>query len=69
MEKGLGMPNDKKTGLKNQWQVNEAVWHHLNRKQNKRQSTSKEELWDVLPEAWRTISEDYLQRVRRFRLC
>jgi len=29
----------------------EAVWDHLDRKRNKRQPTSKEELWDVLLEA------------------
>jgi len=37
----------------------EAVWDHLNRKQNKRQPTTKEELWEVLQGAWRTIPEDY----------
>jgi len=35
----------------------EAVWDHLGRKQNKKQPTSKEELWKVLKEAWRTISK------------
>ena len=29
----------------------EAVWGHFDRERNKRQSTSKEELWDVLQEA------------------
>ena len=37
----------------------EAVWDHLVRERNKRQPISKEELWDVLQEAWRTIPEDY----------
>jgi len=31
------------------------VWDHLDRERNKRQPTSKEELWDVLQEVWRTI--------------
>ena len=42
--------------------INEAVWDHLDRERNKRQPTSKEELWDVLQEAWRTIPEDYLKK-------
>jgi len=33
--------------------IAEAVWDHLDREQNKRQPTSKEELWDVLQEAWK----------------
>jgi len=40
----------------------EAVWDHLDREQNKRQPTFKEELWDVLQEAWITIPEDYLKK-------
>ena len=32
----------------------EAVWYHLDRERNKRQSKSKEELWEVLKEAWYT---------------
>jgi len=40
----------------------EAVWDHLDREQNKRQPTSKEELWEVLQGAWRTISEDDLKK-------
>jgi len=35
-----------------------AVWDHLDRDQNKRQPTSKEVLWDVLEEAWRTVRKD-----------
>ena len=54
--------------------LNIAVWDHLDREQNKRQPTSKEELWDVLQEAWRTIPEEYLKKwqkacLRGFRLC
>jgi len=64
------MPNDTRSGLKisgnrsyggmNPPQspdinIIEAVWDHLYRERNKRQPTSKEELWDVLQEAWRTI--------------
>ena len=30
----------------------EAVWDHLDRERNKRQPKSKEELWEVLIEAW-----------------
>jgi len=35
----------------------DAVWDHFDRERNKRQPISKEELWDVLREAWRTIPE------------
>jgi len=56
------MPNDTRTGQKlseNRFyggmnppqsldlNITEAVWDHLDREQNKRQPTSKEELWDV----------------------
>ena len=37
----------------------EAVWDHLARKRNKGQPKSKEELWEVLKEAWYNIPEDY----------
>jgi len=40
----------------------EAVWDHVDRERNRRQPTSKEELWDVLQEAWRTIPESYLKK-------
>ena len=71
------MPNDTRSGLKisgnrsyrrmNLLQspdlnIIEAVWDNLDREENKRQPTSKEELWDVLQEAWRTIPEDYLKK-------
>ena len=36
----------------------EAAWDHLDRYHNKMPPTSKEELWDVLQKAWRTIPED-----------
>ena len=39
----------------------DAVWD-LHRERNKRQPTSKEERWDVLQEAWRTIPEDCLKK-------
>jgi len=42
----------------------EAVWDHLDRERNKWQPTSKEELWDVLQEAWRAIPEDYLKKLQ-----
>jgi len=42
--------------------ITEAVWDHVDRGRNKRQPTSKEELWDVLQEAWRTIPEDYFKK-------
>ena len=69
------MPNDTRSGLKisgnrsdggmnppqsPDLNIIEAVWDHLDRERSKRQPTSKEELWDVLQEAWRTIPEDYL---------
>jgi len=40
----------------------EAVWDHFDRERNKRQPISKEELWDVLQEAWRTFPEDSLKK-------
>ena len=64
------MPNDTRSGLKisgnksyggmdppQRLDLNiiEAVWDHLGREWNERQPTSKEELWDVLKETWRTI--------------
>ena len=49
--------------------ITEALWDHLDRERNKRQPTSKEELWDVLQEAWRTIPEDKKAHLRGFRLC
>ena len=42
----------------------EAVWDHLDREWNKRQPTSKEELWDVLQEPWTTIPEDYFKKLQ-----
>ena len=42
----------------------EAVWDHFDGEWNKRQKTSKEELWDVLRDAWRTIPEDYLKEAQ-----
>ena len=71
------MPNDTRSGLKissnrsyggmnppqsPDLNVIEAVWDHLDRERNKRQPTSKEEFWDVLQKAWRTIPEDYLKK-------
>ena len=83
------MPNYARTGLKIRdnrsyevmnppqspnLNIVEAVWDHLNRERNKKQPTSKEELWDVPWEAWRTIPEDYLKKWQKawesgFRLC
>jgi len=40
----------------------EAVWDHLDKERNKRSPTSKEELWNVLQEAWRANPEDYLKK-------
>ena len=66
------MPNDTIRGNKSYGGMNppqspdlnitEAVWDHLDREQTKRQPTTKEELWDVLQEAWRTIPEDDLKK-------
>ena len=73
------MPDDTRTGFKisgnrsyggmnpprsPDLNINEAVWDHLVREWNKRQKTSKEELWNVPQEAWRTIPEDYFERLR-----
>ena len=44
--------------------ITEAVWDHLDREQSKRQPTSKEELWDVLQEAWRTIPENSFKKLQ-----
>ena len=61
-----------KKWTKNQWQqdlnIIEAVWDHLDRERNKRQPTSKEELWD---EALRTIPEDDLKKWQKacLRVC
>jgi len=41
----------------------EAVWDLLDREMNKRQPTSKEELWNVPQETWRTIPENYLKKL------
>ena len=74
------MPNDTRSGLKisgnrsnggmnppqsPDLNIIEAVWDHLDRERSKRQPTSKEELWDVLQEAWRTIPEDYLKKAQK----
>ena len=42
----------------------EVVWDHFDSEQNKRQPTSKEELWNVLQEARRTIPEDYSKKLQ-----
>jgi len=39
------------------------VWDDLDREKNKRQPTSKEKLWNVPQEAWRTIPEDNLKKI------
>jgi len=54
------MPNDTRTVVIPPHQnlnisIIEAVWDHLVRDQNKSQAISKEELWNVLQEARRTI--------------
>ena len=41
----------------------EAVWDHLDRERNKRQPKSKEELWEVLKEAWYNIPDDYFRKL------
>ena len=76
-EKRLRYAKWLKNWTENQWQqvlwrdesspeprlnIIEAMWDRLHREQNKRQPTSKEQLWDVLQEAWRTIPEDYLKK-------
>lgn len=44
------------------FKIIEAVWFHLDREQKKRQQTFREELWNVLWEAWRTIPEVSLKK-------
>jgi len=44
--------------------ITEAVWNHLDRERNKRQKAAKEELWDVLQGAWRTIPEDDQKKLK-----
>jgi len=44
--------------------ITEGVWDHFDGERNKRQPTSKEELWDV-PKGWRTIPEDYLKKTTK----
>ena len=43
----------------------EAVWDYLDREKNKKQPTSKDQLWRVLKEAWDNIPEDYLQKLQQ----
>lgn len=42
--------------------ITEAVRDHIDREGNQRQSTSKEQLWNVLQEARKTIPEVYLKK-------
>ena len=42
--------------------ISEVVWVRVRENRKKRQPTSKEELWNVLQKARRTIPEDYLQK-------
>jgi len=78
-----GMPNNTRTGLKissnrsfgvmnppqsPDFNIIEAVWDHLDREQNKRQPTSKKELWNVLQGSlenysWRLL-ESLFKRVQ-----
>ena len=80
------MPNDTRRGLKvsgnrsyggmnppqsPDLNIIEAVWDHVDRERNKRQPTSKEDLWNVLQETQRTLPEEYLKKLheRGLRLC
>lgn len=42
--------------------VIEEVWDHLDIEQNKRQSTFKEEPWNIHQMSWKTFPEDYLKK-------
>lgn len=44
--------------------ITEAMWDYLNREQNKNQTTFKEELWNDLQAACRTIIEEYLKKLQ-----
>lgn len=44
--------------------ITEAMWDYLNREQNKSQTTFKEELWNDLQAACRTIIEEYLKKLQ-----
>ena len=52
----------------------EAVWDHLDRERNKGQPKSKEELKEMLKEAWYNIPEDYFWKLqdglpKEFKMC
>lgn len=42
----------------------EAAWEHLDREKNKKQPKSKEELWNVLQDAWNNMPQDYLRKLQ-----
>ena len=42
----------------------ETVWDHLDRERSRKQPKSKEELWEVLKEAWYNIPEDYSKKLQ-----
>lgn len=44
--------------------ITEAMWDYVNREQNKSQTTFKEELWNDLQAACRTIIEEYLKKLQ-----
>ena len=54
----LEFPTRLKKWTENWWQQQD----HLDTEQNKKLPTSKEELWDDLQGAWRTIPEDNLKK-------
>jgi len=43
----------------------EAVWDHFDGEWNERQPTSKEELWNVLQQSWRTVPGNYVKKIRQ----
>jgi len=57
--KGWGMPNETRTLLSPDLNIIEAVRDHLDREQNKRQPTSKEEPWNVFTNL-NAVSTGYL---------
>ena len=42
----------------------EAIWDHLDRKKFEKQPKSQEELWEVLQNAWNSISPNVLQKLQ-----
>ena len=42
----------------------ESLWDYLDKKKSEKQPKSKEELWEVLQDAWNNIPQDYVQKLQ-----